>query len=204
MTKPWPSRRAAPAVRKGDLREEQILDAAEDLLARRGFVHMTVSDIAEAAGMTRGALYFYFASKQDVLVALVARTVQALQEKSGAVLSDTGPVADVISTALERTAQQWREHGVVMRAAVDFGSTVPEVDRLWTGTAHAFAEAVTALMGRAGVPLGDGPDDAAALARVWCWMVERSFYQASRISSAEIDQAMKSCRTVWLRMVAGG
>ena len=93
---------------------------------------MTVGDIAEAAGITRGALYFYFASKQDVLTALVARTVQALQEKSGAALADTAPVEDVIATALERTAQLWREHGPVMRAAVDLGSTVPEIDRLWT------------------------------------------------------------------------
>jgi AcrR family transcriptional regulator len=106
------SRRTTPAVRRGDLRERQILDAAEKLLGTRGYADMTVGDIAEAAGITRGALYFYFASKQDVLTALVARTVQALQEKSGAALIDTASVAEVISTALERTAQLWREHGL--------------------------------------------------------------------------------------------
>ena len=54
VTKSWPSRRTAPAVRKGDLRERQILDAAEKLLATRGYADMTVGEIAEATGITRG------------------------------------------------------------------------------------------------------------------------------------------------------
>ncbi|MCV7285174.1 TetR/AcrR family transcriptional regulator [Mycolicibacterium wolinskyi] len=202
MSKSWPSRRGTPpTVRKGDLREQQILDAAETLLTTRGYVHMTVGDIAEAAGITRSTLYFYFASKQDILIALVARTVSALQQDSVSALSRAAPIHEVIEAALEHTARQWREHGVVMRAAVDFASTIPEVDRLWTDTAYAISEAVTALLVRGGVPLGDGPDDARALARVLCWMVERSFYQASRISAHELDRTRKSCQSAWLRFV---
>lgn len=200
MTKSWPSRRTAPAVRKGDLREREILDAAETLLATRGYADMTVGDIAEAAGITRGALYFYFASKQDVLTALVARTVQALQEKSGGALADTAPVEDVIATALERTAQLWREHGPVMRAATDLGSTVPEIDRLWTSAADVLAEAITEVLIRGGVPSGNGPGDAAALGRALCWMIERSFYQASKISADALDDAKQTCQAVWMRM----
>jgi TetR/AcrR family transcriptional regulator, ethionamide resistance regulator len=200
VTKSWPSRRTAPAVRKGDVRERQILDAAEKLLATRGYAHMTVADIAAASGITRGALYFYFASKQDVLTALVARTVQALQEKSGAALADTAPVDEVISTALERTARLWREHGPVMRAAVDVSSTVPEIDQLWTGTADVFIEAITAVLKRGGVPPGEGPGDAAALGRALCWMIERSFYQASKISVNDLDNAKQTCQAVWMRM----
>lgn len=203
MTKSWPSRRTAPAVRKGDLRERQILDAAEELLTERGYADMTVGDIAEAAGLTRGALYFYFASKQDVLTALVARTVQALQEKSGTALTDTAPVDEVISTALERTAQLWRSHGVVMRAAVDLSSTVPEIDQLWTSAADFFAEAITEVLVRAGVPAEDGPADAEALGHALCWMIERSFYQASRISGDGLDNAAQTCHAVWLRMAQG-
>lgn len=202
MTRSWPSRRAAPpAIRKGDLREQQILDTAETLLDTDGFVHMTVSGIAESVGITRGALYFYFASKEDVLVALVSRTVDSLRRESVDVLAGSGPVDDVFAAALETTARQWRDHGVVMRAAVDFGSTVPEVDRLWTDTAQAIAEAIAALLTRAGVPAGDGPGDAPALSRTLCWMVERSFYQASRVSVEEVDRARLSCQAVWQRVV---
>jgi AcrR family transcriptional regulator len=201
MTKSWPSRRSGP-VRKGDLREQELLDAAETLLATTGYVDMTIGDIAKAAGVTRSALYFYFASKQDVLIALVARTVQTLEEGSVDVLRGGGPVHDVFAAALETTAQQWRDHGVVMRAAVDFSSTVPEVDRLWTDTARVIADAIAALLVRSGTPSGAAPGDAPALAQALCWMVERSFYQASRSSDADVDRAVQSCEAVWRRLTA--
>lgn len=196
-----PRRRERPtSPRKGDLREEQLLDAAEELLATRGYVDTTIGDIAKAAGVTRSALYFYFASKQDVLIALVARTVQTLQRGSVGVLAGAGAVDDVFDAALEHTATQWRDHGVVMRAAVDFASTVPEVDRLWTDTAEAIAEAIAALLERGGAPSGDGPDDAPALGRALCWMVERSFYRASRSSADELDRTRATCLSVWRRL----
>ncbi|PWQ88746.1 TetR/AcrR family transcriptional regulator, partial [Enterococcus faecium] len=88
---------------------------------------------------------------------------------------DTGPVDRVIAEALHRTAQLWREHGPVMRMAVDLGSTVPAVDRLWTGAAEGSIDAIAEVLHRGGVPTGDGPADAPALARALCWMIERSF-----------------------------
>nr|WP_296773533.1 TetR/AcrR family transcriptional regulator [Rhodococcus sp. (in: high G+C Gram-positive bacteria)] len=200
MTKSWPSRRSESAVRKGDLRQRLILDVAEDLLATRGYAETTVADIAEAAGITRPALYFYFASKQEVLIALVARTVQALQEKSGAALTATAPVGDIIATALERTVQLWREHGPVMRAATDLGSAIPEINEMWTETADVFAGAITETLIRSGVQAGDGPAEATALGRAVCWMIERSFYQASRISPEDLDNAKQTCEAVWLQL----
>lgn len=201
---PWPSRRAAPAVRKGDLREQQILDAAEKMLSTQGYAAMTVGDIAAASGITRGALYFYFGSKQDVLTALVAGTVQALQDKAaGAAREETEPVEMVIATALERTAQLWREHGPVMRMAVDLGSTVPDIDRLWAGAADVSTDAIAGVLHRAGISTGDGPGDAPALARALCWMIERSFYQASKISVEAIDAARQTCEAVWLQVAMG-
>ncbi|MGV0850387.1 TetR/AcrR family transcriptional regulator [Mycolicibacterium phlei] len=203
MTKPWPSRRTTLAVRKGDLREQQILDAAETLLESRGYADMTVGDIAQAAGLTRGALYFYFGSKQEVLTALVARISQALRETAGAARVDDGPVDDAITGALERTAALWREHGVVMRMAVDLASTVPDIDRLWADAARVSTEAITEVLRRAGVPDGAGPGDAPALAAALCWMIERSFYQASKVSTEALDQACRTCQVVWRQLARG-
>jgi AcrR family transcriptional regulator len=188
-------------VRKGDLREQQILDAAERLLSTTGYADMTVGDIAEAAGITRGALYFYFGSKLEVLTALVARTVQILRDKAaGAARDDTRPLDDVIGTALERTAQLWREHGPVMRLAVDLASTVPAIDELWTEAAEVSIEAITDVLRRGGVPSGAAPTDAPALARALCWMIERTFYQASKLSADAIADAEETCQEVWRKM----
>ena len=197
MTKSWPSRRATPTVRRGDLREQQILDAAETLLSSRGYADMTVSDITGAAGITRAALYFYFGSKQEVLTALVARISESLRETAGAARDDADPVDEVIAAALQRTAQLWREHGAVMRMAVDLASSVPDIDRLWSDAAEVSIGAITAVLRRGGVPQGRGPGDASALARALCWMIERSFHQASKISTDALADAAKTCQVVW-------
>lgn len=200
VTKPWSSRRSTPTVRKGDLREQQILEAAEQMLSTVGYANMKVADIAEAAGITRAALYFYFGSKREVLTALVARITQALEDTAGLARTDSGTVPEVIDAALQRTVGLWREHGPVMRMAVDLGSTVPEIDRLWARAAEASIEAIGDVLCRGGVPSGDGPGEAPALARALCWMIERSFYQASKLSTAALDDAKESCQTVWRRV----
>ncbi|WP_422741844.1 TetR/AcrR family transcriptional regulator [Mycobacterium sp. WMMD1722] len=203
MTKPWPSRRSAPTVRKGDVREQQILDAAEHLLSTGGYAEMTVADITAASGITRAALYFYFGSKQEVLTALVARTVETLKTAAGAARTDAGPIEQVIAGAVQRTADLWLAHGPVMRMAVDLGSTVPAIDQLWAGAAEDSIDVITEVLRRSGTPAGAGPDDAPALARALCWMIERSFYQASKDSPAAVAETSLTCQAVW-RSVARG
>ena len=193
-----PTRRRTTGPRKGDLREREILDATEKLLASRGYLDITVSDIAEAAAITRGALYFYFASKQDVVTGLVARTVQDLREKVSVVPHDTRPPDAVIASALDHTLQLWVEHGVVMRTAIDLSSTVPAINELWDGTAAISIDAITEVLLRMGLPTGRGPEDAPALARALCWMIERTFYQASKISIRDLHQAKQTCQAIWL------
>lgn len=198
---PVSSRRTAAGQRKGDLREQQILDATEGLLDSRGYFDMTVNEIAEAAGITRSALYFYFGSKQDAVTALVARTVQALRDKSEAARNDPADPATVVATALDRTLQLWAKHGVVMRAAVDLSSTIPEIDELWTGAANIFIEAIAKVLMRMGVPDGTGPGDTRAVAEALCWMIERTFYQASKDSLEDLELAKQTCQIVWTQMM---
>lgn len=202
VTKSWPSRRSTPTVRKGDLREQQILDAAEALLSSTGYADMTIGEIAESIGITRAALYFYFGSKQEIVTALVARTVQVLRDKAaGAARDETRTVDQAISAALERTAELWRDHGPAMRMAVDLVSTVPAIDELWSEAAEVSIDAIADVLRRSGVPDGASPGDAPALARALCWMIERTFYQASKVSADAITEARATCEAVW-RQVA--
>lgn len=192
-------RRRSATPSKGDLRELKILDALADLLAVRSFDALTTNDIAERAGLSRASMYFYFSSKQEALVALFARTVEALREKSRAAADDPAPPREAIATALRRTRDRWREHGLIMRVAIDHSSAIPALGALWTETADIFIDAITAILVRSGVPAHDGPDGARAIAGALCWMIERTFYRASAVSSAALDQASETCRVVWLR-----
>lgn len=53
-----------------DIRRHQILDTAKRCIARQGYHQTTMDKIAEEAGLSKGALYWYFKSKDDILVDL--------------------------------------------------------------------------------------------------------------------------------------
>jgi TetR/AcrR family transcriptional regulator, ethionamide resistance regulator len=197
-------RRHSAAPRKGDLREQAILDAAERLLADPGYDAMTMADIATGSGITRGALYFYFGSKQDVVTGLITRTVRALHEKSRAAGDDTADPRAAIETAMRRTADIWLEHGLVMRAAIDLSPSIPAVSEQWSETAVIFIRAITTVLERAGIPAGIRPGEAAAMAGPICWMIERSFYHASRVSPDELERTSATCQDLWLRIAGLG
>ncbi|MDZ4671974.1 MAG: helix-turn-helix domain-containing protein, partial [Phototrophicales bacterium] len=54
-------------------REKRILDATAKLLMRYGYDKMTMSDIAEEAGISKGAIYLHYASKESLVDGLINR-----------------------------------------------------------------------------------------------------------------------------------
>lgn len=61
-------------------REQRILDAAAQLIIHYGYDKTSVSDIATAAGISKGAIYLHFASKDELFAALLYREVQSYAE----------------------------------------------------------------------------------------------------------------------------
>ena len=64
---------------RADNRLPLILDAAARFFAQKGFGDATMRDIAGAAGMLPGSLYYHFASKEDLLVAVYAEGVRRIK-----------------------------------------------------------------------------------------------------------------------------
>ena len=56
---------------------DALLEAAADLFARRGYAGTNVKDIAEQAGVSVGALYFYFKDKRQILVTMLVEKISA-------------------------------------------------------------------------------------------------------------------------------
>ena len=52
-----------------DTRREEIVNAARDLFSRKGFHGTSMPDIAHAAGISTGLIYYIFPSKEDILLA---------------------------------------------------------------------------------------------------------------------------------------
>ncbi|MDP1730320.1 MAG: TetR/AcrR family transcriptional regulator [Devosia sp.] len=61
--------------RRAEARPDEVLDAALDLFIEKGFAATRVEDIARRAGLSKGAVYLYFPSKEAILEGLVRRAI---------------------------------------------------------------------------------------------------------------------------------
>jgi AcrR family transcriptional regulator len=87
---------------------QRLLAAATRLFAEQGFDRTSVQEIVEAAGVTKGALYHYFGSKDDLLHEIYARLLRLQQERLDDFADRDAPVeqrlreaaVDVVVTSL--------------------------------------------------------------------------------------------------------
>jgi AcrR family transcriptional regulator len=66
-----PDRQRAASRRRKDARPRELLDAALAVFVERGFAAARPEEIALRAGVSKGTLYLYFHSKEDILAALI-------------------------------------------------------------------------------------------------------------------------------------
>jgi TetR/AcrR family acrAB operon transcriptional repressor len=96
---------------------EQVLDAAVRVFRKRGVGHTSLAEIADAAGVTRGAIYWHFKDKADLFQAMFDRAKlplnTALDElTSGAQADPLGAVRQLAVHALTHLAQEPRTQAV--------------------------------------------------------------------------------------------
>lgn len=82
------------------LKTQRILDAALAVFCRYGYRKTSMLDIAQAADMSRAALYLHFKNKEDVFRAGSVRAHASVMAQVAAALAEPGPVFTRIETAL--------------------------------------------------------------------------------------------------------
>lgn len=82
----------AVGVEDKEARRHAILDAAEKLLLRHPDRMASVAEVAEAARLAKGTVYLYFPSKEEMLLALHERHVEAFFTELTALLRGSGPL----------------------------------------------------------------------------------------------------------------
>ncbi len=82
-------------VKKAEERKNEILDAADELFAQKGFDGTSTNDILEKVGIARGTLYHHFKSKEDIMDALIDRYSDGLLDAAQVIAADkTIPVVE--------------------------------------------------------------------------------------------------------------
>jgi TetR/AcrR family transcriptional repressor of uid operon len=87
-------------------RQQQILDAAKSCFVRHGFHATSMRQILEAAGISSGGAYNYFASKDDIVLGLVAQeriNIDYLVDRLQKEESPTAAVAQLVHDAIAFT-----------------------------------------------------------------------------------------------------
>lgn len=74
--------------RRAEARPDEVLDAALELFIEKGFSATRVDDIAQRAGISKGAVYLYFPSKESLLEGLVRRAILPIANSAIAALGD--------------------------------------------------------------------------------------------------------------------
>lgn len=117
----------------GDERELAILSTAEQLLQDRPLADISVDDLAKGAGISRPTFYFYFPSKEAVLLTLFDRVIN----EADSALETLGENLDDDRDNMWRTGinvffETFGAHKAVTRASQAAKDTSPELRDLWS------------------------------------------------------------------------
>lgn len=199
-------RRATRA--SGDDRERAILETAERLLEDRPLSAISVDDLAKGAGISRPTFYFYFPSKDAVVLTIVDRLVADAadsREEALATLVQGDPRAG-LRQALEDLYGAFRSRRAVALAAAELRPTNSEARDLWSQVMEGWVTDTTAVIEAerargAAAPGQPARDLAIALVQ----MNERVQYAtfAGESPSLEDDRVLDVLVDIWLRAIYG-
>ncbi len=96
--------RAGRVTRRRLRTRANLLDAAFTVFAAKGFGHVSIEEICEAAGYTRGAFYSNFTGLDELFFALYAEHAELIAEQVSAALAQDGPGLDV-PAAVDRVTE---------------------------------------------------------------------------------------------------
>jgi AcrR family transcriptional regulator len=108
-----------------DDRREQLLSAGVELLRHRPHEEVSIEEIAEAAGVSKGLLYHYFPTKKDFIVAAIDRGQGLLAERLRP--DPSLPAEARLDASLDGFLDYVEEHATAYAAIFRGGSGDPEI-----------------------------------------------------------------------------
>jgi len=181
-------RRRGPS--KGDRTEAAILDAAWDLLPTKRLRSITIADLTQGAGISRSSFYFYFDSKDAVILALAQRVGGDIRSKiAGFTTAPDGTIPD-IRAGIEGYLTRWRELGPVLRAMTVLVESDEALRTFWTGITNDILDEVATSIERAqqAGTAAPAPPAARDLARVLFAMLWHTAHDYSLAPGSRAEQ----------------
>jgi AcrR family transcriptional regulator len=184
-------RQRATGPSKGEIREAQILDVAERLLLTTPFLDITMDEIATRAGLSRSTMYFYFASKEDLLAGLLVRTHDEIVGPMATLLNADTTVDRAVRQVLDALLRSWRKHAPALGTFLETGLVSTEFGPRWRQTTNEIIDVLAQFIDRerAVGRLPAGPPSAHAVSSAVFWMVEHEMYELFRTRHTRAAEA---------------
>jgi AcrR family transcriptional regulator len=112
----------SPRTADREEREDQILDSAEDVFAEKGVHQARMDDIVAKSGLSKGTLYWYFKSKDDILIAIFERLFKREFEEIAKIGEMPGPASERLKSITDRTIKDSEKMLRLMPIAYEFMS----------------------------------------------------------------------------------
>ncbi|MCC7266098.1 MAG: TetR/AcrR family transcriptional regulator [Caulobacteraceae bacterium] len=120
--------------RRKEARPAEIVAAALEVFAEKGFAAARLDEIARRAGVSKGALYLYYETKEDIFHAVVTQTVTPRLAQVRAMADGfSGRFADLVPTVLATLARVIPESpaGPIVKMIVGESRNFPQLARYW-------------------------------------------------------------------------
>lgn len=118
-------------------RPDEILAAALEVFAERGFAAARVEEVARKAGVSKGAVYLYFETKEELFRAVVTQSIAPNLHQVAGLAAIEAPfestVRAVFAMISQRMASDWRISGVI-KLVIAESRNQPELARIWHET----------------------------------------------------------------------
>jgi AcrR family transcriptional regulator len=108
--------------------KDQILEAAAQVIRKKGFHAASMQDIAEAVNLQKASLYHHISSKQEILLALLNQALDLLTERVEVVMKQDIPADEKLRQAMRCYLEALAEHGdLVSVLLLEHRSLEPEL-----------------------------------------------------------------------------
>jgi AcrR family transcriptional regulator len=191
----------------GDERQDAILITAEALIGERAFDDISIEELAKGAGISRPTFYFYFSSKDDVLLALLDRVITEVEHRVGDLPRDfaSDPVG-AWTRSIGMFVEVFVAHRGVATAAIAARARNEEVRALWSKSMQSWvdfsSDVIRSEQARGAAPEGTDPHDLAVSLNL---MNERVITAVLNRESPAIEEssALDVLSTIWIRSIYG-
>jgi AcrR family transcriptional regulator len=191
-------------AQRSDQRRDAILDALDRWLQQSSVETVNIAEVAQQAGVTRSAFYFYFENKAAAVAALTERILDETLAVNRALTGGPGSPAIRVNAMLAGLFDLCERHRHLFQAMLEVRGSSPAVRSIWDDARESFVDSIADMI-RTERSAGVAPAgvDAGVLATVLLEFNDRMLERLALGGPLSAGQLRQGAAAVWLSSIYG-